>query len=432
MKKIFAKITAITIVSSLSAFTGVSTVFAQTANTDKENTGDPFAFILEKFPLWITAIVVFGLSVVLGLVVKNIVENRIATKIDDEHQEIRIISGRVAFMTVLVIGITIALAIAGINLTSVIAAIGFGISFGLQDTISNFVAGMAVLASRSFTIGDWIKVNGKTGKVVEIRTRATILKTFDGLRLIVPNSQLYKGAVLSYTSNPVRRLKLPVYARYGAPMKDIVAICKNVLKENNKVLLEPKPTVVATSLEDSYMVFQVRFWVDSKSAWRRIQSDAFVEIQKRLEQAGLDAPYAVTSLSFEPEIESYVVNNRQLDDNSFKKMIDDRIAEEDQYSSKRKKFTEKHIAASTNFGTVDESGSLFLRATTPSQTAQPLQTAQPQVQPMQEQPVQAIQTTPDQIMQPAAQPPVMPQNIQNNGASGQPPATSQPGAPTAS
>jgi small conductance mechanosensitive channel len=359
---------------------GVQTVFAQTSAGGRESESplDILGFLLEKLPLWLTAVVVFGLSLVAGAMVKNMVENRLASKIEEEHQEVLIISGRVAFVIVAVIGTTIALAIAGINITTLLAAVGFGISFGLQDTISNFVAGLGILASRPFTIGDWIKINGNTGKVVEIRTRATYLKTFDGLRLIVPNSELYKTQVLSYTSNPMRRLKVPVYCRYGMNIQDVIAICLKEVKKNPKIFLEPKPHVVITDLADSYIALETRFWVDSKSLWRRIQSEIFMNIQSRLEEAGLDAPYAVTSLSFENDIESAVLKTKSLDPNEFSELIKTRMAEESAISKKRQELVTQENFVIPHYDNVDQSGKSFLQTT----EAEPNPTVVPEIQPV--------------------------------------------------
>mgnify|MGYP001601643096 CR=1 FL=1 len=349
---------------------GIQTVFAKTDPSEKEAVSGTgiFDFVLGQLPLWITAIIIFVVSLIIGVIVKGIVENRLASKISDEHQEILIISGRIAFLIVAIIGTSISLAVAGINITTLLAAIGFGISFGLQDTIANFVAGIALLASRPFTIGDWIKINGKTGKVVEIRTRATYLKTYDGMRLIVPNSQLYKTSVLSLTSNPMRRLKIPVYCRYEANIKDVMAICMHVVKKNSKIYLEPKPNIVIQDLADSYITLQVRFWVDSKGPWRRVQSRIFIGIQNELVKAGLDSPYAVTSLSLEPEFESTIIKTKQVDSEEMEKIMNGRAKEEEKNLQKKKNLAAETVSIALTQTEPDKNGNQFLITTPPPST----------------------------------------------------------------
>lgn len=351
----------------LNLIAGIPVAFAQGATAEKAggSTFDILGFVLTNLPLWITAIVVFVLSMILGGILKGIVENRLASKITEEHQELLIISGRLTFVGMVVIGGTISLAIAGINVTNLIAAIGFGISFGLQDTIANFVAGIALLASRPFTIGDWIQVDGKMGKVAEIRVRATYLNTFDGLRLIVPNSQLYKSQVLSYTSNPMRRLKAPAYIRYYADMKQVYAICLNVVKSHTDILLQPKANVVVTEMGDYYIALEIRFWVDSKSMWRRIQSKVFMEIQERFAEAGVDAPYPTTALAFDTDDNQTFIRTKTLTPEEVGNIMKMREDDDEKYSKKREELAKPPLAAMLDEQKrLDQSGATFLKVTT--------------------------------------------------------------------
>jgi small conductance mechanosensitive channel len=286
---------------------------------------DIISYIISHIPLWITAIIVLFISFIIAKIVKSSIENRLTAEgVEEEHKGITILAGRVANAAVLIIGITVSLKIAGIDLTALLAALAFGLSFGLQDTVANFVAGLALLATRPFVIGDWIKVNGKTGKVTEIRTRATYLQTFDGLRLIVPNSELYKSSVLSFTSNSMRRIKVPVYCRYGANLEEITKICLNSIKKHQKILREPKPSVIVSELGDFYIELQLRFWIITGTNWFKLKSALTAEIEQMLEEAGLDAPYPVTSISMEEDVEGAVINMRTVDGAAHKEILDDR------------------------------------------------------------------------------------------------------------
>lgn len=351
---------------------GIPTALAQVSTAEKSAgaTFDILGYVFQNLPLWITAIVVFVLSMVLGSVLKGIVESRLAAKITEEHQELLIISGRLTFVGMVVIGGTISLAIAGINVTNLIAAIGFGISFGLQDTIANFVAGIALLASHPFTIGDWIAVDGKIGKVAEIRTRATYLTTYDGLRLIVPNSQLYKGQVLSYTSNPMRRIKVPAYFRYYADIKKVYAICLNVVKSHPDILLEPKPNIVITEMGDYYIALQVRFWVDSKGLWRRIESKVFMEIQNKFEEAGIDAPYPTNALAFDTDDAQTFVRTKTLTPDEVSGIMKMRADDEEKFAKRREELaTVPHAALEDEQRRLDLAGANFLAGTAMPQPA---------------------------------------------------------------
>ena len=352
--------------SLLNYILGIGVAFAENTAVTKDQTAQSSAigvlgFVVDKLPMWITAAIVFVVSVMLALMVKGIVESKLASKISDEHKEMQIMTGRIAFVCVIMIGVSIALTIAGINMTTLLAAVGFGISFGLQDIVSNFVAGLYLLASHPFAIGDWIKINGKTGRVEVIGARATYLRTYDGLRLIVANSELFKGEVLSYTTNSMRRLKVPVYTRYGLDMRQVKKICLDVIKSNRRVLLQPKPSLVVVDLADYYVYLEARFWVDSKSSWRKIQSEVFMAIQKHLEKAGMDSPYPVSALTLNDDCESYVLKTKTVDETQYKQMVSERKEEDKKYRNKKKEYLKKDVIFNQPM-TVDQEGFAFLKA----------------------------------------------------------------------
>ncbi len=373
--------------------------------TGKDSGGvDVLGFIFSQLPYWLTAITVFFVFMIIGWLLKSSVESKLASKVgNEEHKEMQIMTGRIVFVSILLIGLSVALTIAGINMMTIIAALGFGISFGMQDMVANFIAGLYLLASRHFAIGDWVTVGDKIGKVEEIGSRATILRTYDGLKLIVANSVLFKGQITSFTSNPMRRLKVPVYTRYYVNLKDVVTICLNVVRSNPKIFLEPKPTVVVKDMADYYMEFELRFWVDSKSYWKRIQSEIFYQIERKIEEAGFEAPYPVTSLSFEPEIEDYALKTKTLSPEEYNNMLNARGLMEDEYNKKRAELLKLQAAIQKPF-VADLPGTAFIKTENPA-VAVPLAGAQPSSA------VPGVQISPETpVISPSSQVPVTPPN----------------------
>jgi len=343
---------------------------------------DIFSYIFSHLPLWITALIVAVISFVIARLVKTAIENRLTVEgLEEEHKGIIILAGRTANAAVLIIGITISLKIAGIDLTALLAALAFGLSFGLQDTVANFVAGLALLATRPFVIGDWINVNDKIGKVTEIRTRATYLKTADGLRLIVPNSELYKSSVLSYTSNSMRRIKVPLYCRYGVSMEEITKICIHAAKKHKNILREPKPNVVVTELGDYYIEMYLRFWVETGAPWYKLRAKLTAEIEQLLEEAGLDAPYPVTSISMEEDVEGAIINARIVDSGGQKEILDERKTYYENAGKKKEQLLKEEELQEPR-ESQDQQGSAFLQAVgTSFQQAQPVPVQAPVQEP---------------------------------------------------
>jgi small-conductance mechanosensitive channel len=277
-------------------------------------------FIIGQIPLWITALIVIVASFVLARVVKSAVENKMAIEgLEEEHKEIQIVAGRTANALVLIIGITAGLKIAGLDLTPIIAAGAFGIGFALQDLIMNFLAGVMILSARHYSIGDIIKVDGTMGKIVEIQTRATILKAFDGTKIVVPNANLFKNQVTSYTSNPFRRIELINGVAYGSDLKQVMHIVLEAVKNVKGVLIVPKPKVIFYEWGDSSINFKIWAWVDSKSAWLKTRNTILRKVNEALDKAGIEIPYPIQTIMLdknseksEKELESLVTESPEV------------------------------------------------------------------------------------------------------------------------
>lgn len=291
--------------SILNIILGAPTALAQGVNAGEiasETEGQLtqlVAYVIGQIPLWITAFIVVVLTFVVARIVKSAVENKMASEgIEEEHKEVAILASRTANAGVLIVGITVALKIAGIDLTAIIAAGAFGVGFALQDIIMNFIAGVMILSSRHYSIGDVIKVGGTMGKIVEIQTRATILKAFDGTKIVVPNADLFKNQVTSFTSNPFRRVELINGVNYGEDLKRSAEIVLNAVKETPGVLAEPKPSIVFYEWGDYSINFKVRAWVESRGGggWLKKRHQMLLNINTAMDKAGINIPYPIQTI----------------------------------------------------------------------------------------------------------------------------------------
>ncbi len=257
-------------------------------------------FFLIKIPSFIAAIIVFALFYLLSKAIKGIVESKLSESLE-ENKEIQILAGRTAATTTVIIGATVALNIAGIDLTVIIAAAGFGVGFALKDIIINFFAGIMILAQKQFTIGDFINVEGTIGKIVEIQTRATILQALDGTKVVVPNSELFLKQVTSYTSNPFRRIEVVVGVEYDTNLKRAIEICYKAIKGTTGILIEPKPAVLVDEFGDSSINLIVRAWVESRGGWLQIKSDLAVNIKAEFDKVGISIPFPIRTIVYDKD-----------------------------------------------------------------------------------------------------------------------------------
>ncbi len=303
----------------LSKIFSIETAYAQVGQVASDKSSETLGFIQSaveflwlQVPRWVAAVFLVLFTFLLAKLVKSMVENKMAENgIEEEHQEIAILAGRSAHAGVLIIGVTIALKVGGIDLTSIIAAVAFGIGFALRDLIMNFLAGGMILLSRQFTIGDFIKVNDTIGKVEEIQTRATILKALDGTKIIVPNADLFTNQVISFTSNPFRRIEVVVGVEYHTNLQVAFATIMRALKKNKGILLEPAPAVLYDEFSDSSININVRFWVESRSKWLETKSQAIQDIKRELDIVGIGIPFPIRTVFSATEPDAAAVQQAQ-------------------------------------------------------------------------------------------------------------------------
>jgi small-conductance mechanosensitive channel len=258
--------------------------------------------IITKIPLWIAAFIVITLTFLLARIAKSVVESKMAEKgVEEEHKEVQALGGRIAYMVVMTIGVTVGLKIAGIDLTTIIAAVGFGVGFALKDLIMNFIAGVMIIVGRHFTVGDFINVGGTLGKVIEIQSRVTIMRAIDGTKVIVPNSELFSNTITSYTSNPFRRIEIDAAVDYRGNLENAVKVCMSAVKKTKGILAEPKPAVLINGFGDSNIDIKVRAWVESKSAWLKTKSNLMLNIKKEYDKYGVPMAWAISQVIYDKD-----------------------------------------------------------------------------------------------------------------------------------
>ena len=284
-------------------FTTTGSNSTNSAATDSTNQiQDLFGTIIHSIPYWVTGFIVIILSLILSRIVKSTVENRMADAgIEEEHKEVQLVAGRASSAAVLLIGITAGLKIAGLDLTSIIAAAAFGVGFAMQDIIMNFVSGIIILLQKQFTIGDWIKVNGTMGIIKEVQSRYTIIKKFDGTNVIVPNSELFKNQVNSLTTNPERRFTIDIAVDFYMDLKEVIDQLYESIDKCDKILKHPKASIIVQAPGPYYNSIKIRAWVVSKKGILKPISALVRQIHKDFYRKGWSFPYQVNHLYFDKD-----------------------------------------------------------------------------------------------------------------------------------
>ncbi|NND61488.1 MAG: mechanosensitive ion channel family protein [Gammaproteobacteria bacterium] len=176
--------------------------------------------------------------------------------------------------------------IAGLGVSSV------AIGFAFKDILQNWMAGLLILLRQPFEIDDQIRVDDYEGTVQKIETRATIIKTYDGQKVVIPNSEVYTNSVLVKTGHAQRRSQYDIGIGYGDSIDEAKEVIEGVLQKVEGVASDPAPEVLPWDLAASWVTLRARWWTDSRQA-SVVHTYARVihEVKKALDEAGIDMPF---------------------------------------------------------------------------------------------------------------------------------------------
>lgn len=202
-------------------------------------------------------------------------------------------AGSIANAILLLFVLIAALDQLGVDTTSFIAllgAAGLAVGLALKDSLQNFAAGVMMIIFRPFKLGDFIEAGGVTGVVEKISVFSTLMRTGDNREVIIPNGQIYAGAITNFSARETRRIDMVFGIGYDDDMLAAKKIMETILKEHNLVLEEPAPAVAVSELADSSVNFNVRPWVNSGDYWA-VRSDLIEQIKLAFDKKGISIPY---------------------------------------------------------------------------------------------------------------------------------------------
>ncbi len=196
---------------------------------------------------------------------------------------------------ILLLGFFFAVAAAGVDFnrfTILAGAFGVGIGFGLQNIVNNFVSGLILLFERPIQVGDTLQMADVAGEVRRIGIRASVVRTFQGAEVIVPNGDLISQQVVNWTLvDRNRRIDIKVGVAYGSDLKQVIQILLGSLEGHSDVLSYPEPQAFFTAFGDSSLDFELRFWTNRFERWLPIRSDVSIAINDALAAAEITIPF---------------------------------------------------------------------------------------------------------------------------------------------
>jgi small-conductance mechanosensitive channel len=199
-------------------------------------------------------------------------------------------------VTLLTVGLLLALSAVGIDLTALSVlggAIGVGIGFGLQKIAANYVSGFVILAERSLRIGDMVKVDDFEGRITDIRTRYTVIRALNGRESLVPNELLITQRVENATlADRAVLISSPLQVAYGTDVATLLPSLEAVIAKVRRVLTEPAPSVQLAGFGSDGLDLMMRFWIaDPENGQGNVTSDVNLNVLRTLNEAGVEIPF---------------------------------------------------------------------------------------------------------------------------------------------
>jgi len=257
--------------------------------------------LLHFIPHLITALITFVASMLLSGVAARWVRRTVKIKIPDP-ETLQLLS-RLVRWAVIIMGTLAALEQVNFDVTSFIAGLGIAgvtIGFALQDIARNFVAGILLLVRQPFDLGDAVEAAGHTGTVLDITSRDTVLKAWDGEMVVLPNIDVFTSAITNYSKLPHRRRTVYVGLGYGEDVGQATSVFLEAIQGVEGVLEDPAPSLLAEGLGDSALTLAARFWVNQETHdMFGVHSEVVRAIKEIAEKKEVDLPYPVQTVRLE-------------------------------------------------------------------------------------------------------------------------------------
>lgn len=203
-------------------------------------------------------------------------------------------------ISLITIGVIIAFVSAGIpmdKVTLMVSALSVGIGFGLQNLTNNLISGLIIAFEKPINLDDIVEVGGQTGKMKSIGIRSSVITTWDGADVIIPNGDLLSQHLVNWTmGSNRRRFEIDLGVAYGSDLNEVKTILIEVLMQHELVLKNPAPMVWVTKFNDSAIDFAIKYWVPHFNFGSDVRNDLIIAIDVAFKANGIEIPFPQQNL----------------------------------------------------------------------------------------------------------------------------------------
>ena len=275
--------------------------------------------IFEKIDAWLdgflrllpniaVALVLLVVVWLLAGVVARLIRRSAARRDRDNLGEV---GGALIKWAILIAGAMLAITIVvpSIKPGDLFAGLGIGsvaIGFAFKDILQNMLAGILILLRQPFEVGDQIVSGGHEGTVERIETRATLIRTYDGRRVVIPNSDIYTDAVVVNTAFDLRRSQYDVMVGCNDDWDEAIRIMEETCAGIEGVAADPAPEALPWDMAMDGNTIRLRWWTKSdRSTVSHTYARVIKQVYQALDAAGIDMPYPTRVVLFHDQTDAH-------------------------------------------------------------------------------------------------------------------------------
>lgn len=270
--------------------------------------------ITEKLTDWVEAlikllpnIVMAAIVMVIGFYIAKFVRKIVRKLISKVSNNITLNNLFSKIVYFIFMGIVIFTVLTILNLdkavTSILAGagiLGLALAFAFQDIAANFMSGIFISFRKPLKVGDIVEVKDYMGRIKEINLRDTVMETFQGQTVIIPNKEVFQNPIENYTILQKRRFDLSVGVSYGDDLEKVRQITLDAVSNIEELSKEDNVNVFFVEFGDSSVNLSVRMWINTpeQSVYNKVGSEAIMKIKKAYDANNIMIPFPIRTLDF--------------------------------------------------------------------------------------------------------------------------------------
>ncbi|WP_456467785.1 mechanosensitive ion channel family protein [Archaeoglobus sp.] len=255
-------------------------------------------------------IVVMAIATIIAKLITTNLRRALIDKMKRDQLELML---KIIYFGIIAIAFIGVLPALGLDLSGLLVAGGIAgivIGFASQSVVANLISGIFLISEKPIKIGDQINIEGVAGFVEDVNILSTIIRTYDGLYVRMPNEKVFTSNITNYVAHAARRFEYVIGIRYSDDAEKAIEIIKRLIDEHPFALKNPEPAVFVDNLGDNSVNIVVKIWAPS-TEWYGVKMELLWKIKTELEKNGIEIPFPQRVVWFANELKADVNEGKE-------------------------------------------------------------------------------------------------------------------------